>query len=78
MESRSGICSEREGGMLFKGAVLSHREDEVYVGEPVARILRLSVGDSVSFLIQTEEGAMNSLDALVCGILQKGAPWASG
>jgi len=75
-----GIVPEKEPE-LFKalppraGSVLSGRSDEVYVGEPVARILRLSVGDSVSLLIQTEEGAMNSLDAVVCGIFQKGAPW---
>ena len=75
-----GIVPEREPELFkalppVKGAVLSHREDEVYVGEPVARILRLSVGDSVSLLIQTPEGAMNSTDAVVCGIFRKGAPW---
>ena len=59
----------------LKGSVLSGSSEEVYVGEPVARILRLSVGDSVSLLIQTPEGAMNSLDAVVCGIFRKGAPW---
>ena len=58
-----------------RGAILSGQPEEVYVGEPVAKILRLSVGDSVSLLIQTSEGAMNSLDAVVCGIFQKGAPW---
>jgi putative ABC transport system permease protein len=55
--------------------VLSGAPEEVYVAEPVARILRLAVGDSVSLLIQTPEGAMNSLDAVVCGIFKKGAPW---
>ncbi len=75
-----GIVPEREPE-LFKalpprhGVVLSGQPEEVYVGEPVARILRLSVGDSVSLLIQTSEGAMNSLDAVVCGIFRKGAPW---
>lgn len=58
-----------------RGDILSGSAEEVYVGEPVARILRLSVGDSVSLLIQTPEGAMNSLDAVVCGIFRKGAPW---
>ena len=58
-----------------KGAVLGDGVEEVYVGEPVARTLRLSVGDSVSLLIQTQEGAMNSLDAVVTGIFRKGAPW---
>jgi len=75
-----GIVAEKEPE-LFKalpprsGTVLGGAPDEVYVGEPVAKILRLSVGDSVSLLIQTPEGAMNSLDAVVCGIFQKGAPW---
>ena len=58
-----------------KGAVLGAGIEEIYVGEPVARTLRLSIGDSVSLLIQTPEGAMNSLDAVVTGIFRKGAPW---
>ena len=75
-----GIMPEREPELFralppVKGAVLSGQPEEVYVGEPVAKILRLSVGDSVSLLIQTPEGAMNSLDAVVCGIFRKGAPW---
>lgn len=75
-----GIVPHKEPE-LFKalpprsGTVLSGQPEEVYVGEPVAKILRLGVGDSVSLLIQTQEGAMNSLDAVVCGIFQKGAPW---
>lgn len=58
-----------------RGAILSGASEEVYVGEPVAKILKLSVGDAVSLLVQTPEGAMNSLDAVVCGIFRKGAPW---
>jgi putative ABC transport system permease protein len=75
-----GIVPEKEPE-LFKalppveGRILSGAVDEVYVGTPVAKILRLSVGDSVSLLIQTPEGAMNSVDAVVCGIFRKGAPW---
>lgn len=46
-----------------------------YAAAPVARKLRLSVGDSVSFVIQTPWGAVNSVDAVVCGIFAKGAPW---
>jgi putative ABC transport system permease protein len=75
-----GIVPEKEPE-LFRalppktGKALSGAPDEVYVGEPVARILRLSVGDSVSLLIQTPQGAMNSLDAVVCGVFRKGAPW---
>ena len=75
-----GVVPEREPELFkalppVKGTVLSGRPEEVYVGEPVAKILKLSVGDSVSLLIQTEAGAMNSLDALVCGVFRKGAPW---
>lgn len=46
-----------------------------YVAAPVARKLRLGVGDSVSFVIQTPQGAVNSVDAVVCGIFRKTAPW---
>jgi putative ABC transport system permease protein len=46
-----------------------------YVAAPVARKLRLAVGDSVSFVIQTPQGAVNSVDAVVCGVFEKGAPW---
>jgi len=46
-----------------------------YVAAPVARKLRLAVGDSVSFVIQTPRGAVNSVDAVVCGVFRKGAPW---
>ncbi len=75
-----GIVPEREPELFkalppVKGGVLSGQREEVYVGEPAARVLRLSVGDSVSLLIQTPLGAMNSLDAIVCGIFRKGAPW---
>jgi putative ABC transport system permease protein len=75
-----GVMPEREPE-LFKalppmsGVILSGQPDEVYVGQPVARMLRLSVGDSVSLLVQTPQGAMNSLDVVVCGIFRKGAPW---
>jgi hypothetical protein len=47
----------------------------VYVAEPAARKLRVGVGDEVSFVVQTPQGAINSLDATVCGIFRKGAPW---
>jgi putative ABC transport system permease protein len=47
----------------------------VYVAEPGARKLKLAVGDAVSFVVQTPQGAVNSLDATVCGIFRKGAPW---
>ena len=46
-----------------------------YVAAPVARKLRLAVGDTVSFVVQTPQGAVNSVDAVVCGIFRKGAPW---
>jgi putative ABC transport system permease protein len=47
----------------------------VYIAAPMARKLRLSIGDSVSFVVQTPQGAVNSLDAIVCGVFRKGAPW---
>ena len=50
-------------------------ETAVYAAAPVARKLRLGVGDTVSFVIQTPEGAVNSLDGVVCGVFAKGAPW---
>ena len=49
-----------------------------YASAPVARKLRLSVGDPVSFVIQTPKGAVNSMDAVVCGIFAKSAPWFDG
>jgi putative ABC transport system permease protein len=49
-----------------------------YAAAPVARKLRLSVGDPVSFVIQTQKGAVNSVDAVVCGIFEKSAPWYDG
>jgi ABC-type lipoprotein release transport system permease subunit len=47
----------------------------VYIASPMARKLRLGVGDSVSFVTQTPQGAVNSLDAVVCGVFPKSAPW---
>jgi putative ABC transport system permease protein len=47
----------------------------VYVAEPMARKLRLQPGDGVSFVVQTPQGAVNSADAVVCGVFRKGAPW---
>jgi putative ABC transport system permease protein len=47
----------------------------VAVTAPVARKLRLQVGDTVSLVLQTPEGAVNSLDLVVCGVLRKNAPW---
>lgn len=46
-----------------------------YVAAPIARKLGLGLGDTVSFVIQTEGGAFNSIDAVVCGIFRKAAPW---
>jgi putative ABC transport system permease protein len=46
-----------------------------YVAAPAARKLHLAVGDTVSFVIQTPEGAVNSVDFVICGIFKKAAPW---
>jgi putative ABC transport system permease protein len=59
-----------------QGAFLPAGDDAaVYVAAPVARKLRLTVGDPVSFVVQTPQGAVNSLDGIVCGVFRKGAPW---
>jgi putative ABC transport system permease protein len=47
----------------------------VYLAAPAARKLRVGVGDQVSFVVQTPQGAVNSFDGTVCGIFKKGAPW---
>lgn len=47
----------------------------VYVAQPMARKLRLQPGDSVSLVVQTPQGAVNSADAVVSGVFHKGAPW---
>jgi putative ABC transport system permease protein len=47
----------------------------VYAATPMARKLRLSVGDAISFIVQTPQGAINSHEGVVCGIFRKGAPW---
>lgn len=85
MASIIGIEPEREPALaaahpLEAGAFLSPGgsaggEPEVYLASPLARKLRVGVGDAVSFVVQTPEGAVNSLDGVVCGIFQKGAPW---
>jgi ABC-type lipoprotein release transport system permease subunit len=59
-----------EGRFLPEGDDLA-----VYVAETAARKLRVGVGDAVSFVVQTPQGAVNSLDATVCGLFRKGAPW---
>jgi len=58
------------------GTFLPEDDDmAVYVAEVAARKLRVGVGDAVSFVVQTPQGAVNSLDAVVCGTFRKGAPW---
>jgi ABC-type lipoprotein release transport system permease subunit len=47
----------------------------VYVAEPAARKLRIGPGDDVTFVVQTPQGAVNTLDATVCGVFARGAPW---
>jgi putative ABC transport system permease protein len=59
-----------------EGSSLPEGDDTaVYVAEVAARKLRVGPGDSVSFVVQTPQGAVNSLDATVCGVFPKGAPW---
>jgi putative ABC transport system permease protein len=76
-----GIDPAREPELLaahppVAGRVLAAGDPlAVYVAEPMARKLRLQPGDNVSFLVQTPEGMLNSIDAIVCGVFRKGAPW---
>jgi len=58
------------GGFLPQGDELA-----VYIAAPMATKLRLGVGDAVSFVVQTPQGAINSRDAIVCGVFAKAAPW---
>ena len=46
-----------------------------YIAPAMARKLRLEVGDPLTFVVQTPQGAVNAIDATVCGVFQKGAPW---
>jgi ABC-type lipoprotein release transport system permease subunit len=46
-----------------------------YLAEPLARQLRVGVGDSFAVVIQTAAGALNTLDFNVCGTFRRGAPW---
>jgi putative ABC transport system permease protein len=58
------------------GTFLPEGDDlAVYVAEVAAGKLRVGVGDELSFVVQTPRGAVNSLDATVCGVFGKGAPW---
>lgn len=81
MATLVGIEPEREpelrAALLVEaGAFLGRTTDpEVYVASPLARKLRVGVGDSISFVVQTPEGAVNSVDGVVCGIFGKAAPW---
>jgi putative ABC transport system permease protein len=76
-----GIDPAREEELRAAQAPVAGRflppDDElaVYVSEVAARKLRVGVGDAVSFVVQTPQGAVNSLDAVVCGTFRKGAPW---
>jgi putative ABC transport system permease protein len=76
-----GILPDREPELraahpVEAGTFLPPGDDlAAFIAAPMARKLRLSVGDSVSFVVQTPQGAVNSLDAVVCGVFRKGAPW---
>src|SRR5512143_2655934 len=76
-----GIDPSRETELRAAQPAISGRflpqadESAVYLAEPAARKLRVGVGDALSFVVQTPQGAVNSLDATVCGTFRKGAPW---
>jgi putative ABC transport system permease protein len=50
-------------------------ESAAYVAAPLARKLRVAPGDTISFVVQTPQGAVESIDGVVCGVFAKGAPW---
>jgi putative ABC transport system permease protein len=81
LASLIGVVPEREPELAAAlppeaGTFLPPGDDlAVYVAAPVARKLRVQVGDGVSVVIQTPRGAVNSVDVVVCGIFRKGAPW---
>jgi putative ABC transport system permease protein len=68
-ELRAAFAPEA-GVFLPEGDALA-----TYIAAPMARKLRLGVGDTVSFVLQTPQGAVNSRDAIVCGVFKKSAPW---
>lgn len=76
-----GVVPNREPELrrahpALEGAFLPAGDDlAAYVAAPLARKLRLAPGDSMSFVVQTPEGAVNSVDGVVCGVFAKGAPW---
>jgi putative ABC transport system permease protein len=75
-----GILPEREPELraahpVASGTFLPEGDPlAAYAAEPVARKLRLSPGDPVSFVVQTPRGAVNSVDAVLCGTFTKSAP----
>jgi putative ABC transport system permease protein len=76
-----GIDAARDGAIARVHPPLAGRflpaddTTATYISGAMARKLRLEVGDSVSFVVQTPQGAVNSIDAVVCGTFRKSAPW---
>jgi putative ABC transport system permease protein len=81
LSSVVGILPEKEAELLAAhpaeaGSFLPPGDDvSVYVAAPLAAKLRVAVGDTISFVVQTPQGAVNSMDATICGIFRRGAPW---
>jgi putative ABC transport system permease protein len=71
-----GVEPEREAGIGSAISMLAGRqltsEDEfgIMVGEGLSSAFKLRVGDSVNLLLNTREGAMNTLDFKVVGIFR--------
>ena len=81
LSSVVGILPEKEAELLAAhpaeaGSFLPPGDDvSVYVAAPLAAKLRVAVGDTISFVVQTPQGAVNSMDATICGVFRRGAPW---
>jgi len=81
LSSVVGIRPEKEAELIAAhpanaGSFLAPGDDmSAYIAAPLAAKLRVGVGDTVSFVVQTPQGAVNSMDATVCGVFRRGAPW---
>ncbi len=64
-----------QAGSFLSPTGIAGGAPEVFLASPLAQKLRVGVGDAISFVVQTPEGAINSLDGVVCGVFEKAAPW---
>jgi putative ABC transport system permease protein len=73
----SGVDPDREAAMGFalslkEGEPLSSSEDSVLLGTGLAKSMRVKLGDVLTLMSTTSEGALNGLDVKVSGIYSSG------